>query len=223
MSKNTLGAKRVSYSPATKPGYNAGRRPGNASRKWPAEVLTLTEVWLLMTGCSRTSSTGLRNRAIIATLYRGGLRCAECLGLYPHDVDHDNGTLRVRNGKGGKSRTVGIDAGGLEVIAVWEERRAKLGLDGTFPLMCSLHGTMLAGAYVRSFLKRIAKQAGIQRRVTPHGLRHSHAFELANEGFPLYLISRQLGHSNVGTTDRYITHLAPMQVVEAMRARSWSA
>lgn len=223
MSKNTLGAKRVSYSPATKPGYNAGRVPGNAGRRWPAEVLTPTEVWLLMTGCSRTSSTGLRNRAIIATLYRGGLRCAECLSLFPHDVDAENGTIRVRHGKGDVARTIGVDDGALDVIATWEERRALLGLDGTFPLFCTLHGTQLAGAYVRTMLKRVAAHAGIAKRVHPHGLRHTLAFELANEGLPVHFIQRQLGHSNVGTTDRYISHLAPMQVVEAVRARSWSA
>jgi hypothetical protein len=51
--------------------------------------------------------------------------------------------------------------------------------------------------------------------VHPHGLRHTHAYELANEGTPLHVIQQQLGHSSLATTDRYIRHLNPQQVVEA--------
>ena len=65
-------------------------------------------------------------------------------------------------------------------------------------------------------------KAGIDKRVHAHGLRHTHAFELATEGTPLHIIQCQLGHSSVATTDRYIKHLNPTAVVETMKARAWS-
>ena len=66
------------------------------------------------------------------------------------------------------------------------------------------------------------RKAGIERRVHPHALRHSFAFELASEGTPLHIIQCQLGHSSVATTDRYIRHLNPSAVVEAMKSRVWT-
>ena len=77
----------------------------------------------------------------------------------------------------------------------------------------------MKAAYVRSLLPRLAKKAGIEKRVHAHGLRHTHAFELANEGTPLHLIQAQLGHSSVATTDKYIRHLNPTAVVDAVKQR----
>ncbi|MFG0314666.1 MAG: tyrosine-type recombinase/integrase, partial [Phycisphaerales bacterium] len=77
-------------------------------------------------------------------------------------------------------------------------------------------------AYVRRMLPRMARRAAIEKRVHAHGLRHTHAAQLASEGVPINVISRQLGHSNVGTTSRYIDHISPTQVIETMRARDWA-
>jgi integrase/recombinase XerD len=70
-------------------------------------------------------------------------------------------------------------------------------------------------------LPRLAVKEGIEKRVHPHGLRHTHAAELAAEAVPLNLVQAQLGHSSLATTDRYLRHIAPAQLIEAMRARSW--
>jgi site-specific recombinase XerD len=67
----------------------------------------------------------------------------------------------------------------------------------------------------------LARRAGIEKRVHAHGLRHTCAFELANEGTPLHLVQAVLGHSRLTTTARYIAHLNPKQVVDAMRGREW--
>ena len=80
----------------------------------------------------------------------------------------------------------------------------------------------LQPSYVRALLPRLARRAGIDRRVHAHGLRHTHAFELANEGHPLHVIQARLGHGSLAVTDRYIRHLAPQQVVETMGGRKWS-
>jgi integrase/recombinase XerD len=70
-------------------------------------------------------------------------------------------------------------------------------------------------------LPRLAAKAGIEKRVHPHGLRHTHAAELAAEGMLLNLVQVQLGHASLAITDRYLRHIAPAQLIEAMRAWSW--
>jgi site-specific recombinase XerD len=74
-------------SPAAQPGPHTGRRPANAGKTFPVEVLTAQEVNALMRACSARTSSGLRNRALIAVLYRSGLRLAEALALEPKDVE----------------------------------------------------------------------------------------------------------------------------------------
>lgn len=70
-------------------------------------------------------------------------------------------------------------------------------------------------------MARLGKLAGIPRRVHAHGLRHTHASQLRAEGVDIAIISRQLGHASIVTTARYLDHLAPMAVVEAVRRRGW--
>ncbi|MEK6798040.1 MAG: tyrosine-type recombinase/integrase [Planctomycetota bacterium] len=225
--------------------------------------------------CSgRYAPTGLRNRALIALLYRTGLRINEALSLYPKDLDLEGGSVRVLNGKGGKSRTVGLDPGAAAVIERWLEARSRWLASfpsrchdatqagtrskrmagqvtrpgchdvtpreanspsaerehstvpgvalGRCPVFCTLRGQPMSDAYVRVMLKRPAARAGIDKRVHAHGLRHTHATQLRAEGVDIAIISRQLGHASITTTARYLDHLAPRAVIEAMRRRSWT-
>ena len=101
-------------------------------------------------------------------------------------------------------------------------------MTGRHPVFCTITrangskpGQPLEQAYIRTLLPRLAKKAGIEKRVHAHGLRHSHAVELATEGLPVHLIQQQLGHANVAVTSRYINHLAPTAVIDAMKARRW--
>lgn len=200
-----------------------GTPPPNKGRTYPAEILTDAEVQALLRGCSVRAPTGIRNRALIAVMYRAGLRIAEALALLAKDIDPAAGTIRVRHGKGDKARTVGIDAGAVALVQLWLESRQHLGLPTKAPLFCTLHGTSLKAPYVRELLRRLATKAGIEKRVHPHGLRHTMAAQLAAEGVPLPIIQRQLGHSSAATTSRYLDHLAPQQVIEAMRRRNWAS
>ena len=74
---------------------------------------------------------------------------------------------------------------------------------------------------VRESLKSYAKRAGITKRTTPHNLRHTHVSDLANEGVPTNVIRKQLGHEDLGMTQRYVDHLAPQDVLNALGAREW--
>ena len=198
------------------------REPANKGQKLPPEPLTADEARALLKACSNRAPTGIRNRALLVVLYRAGLRCDESLALRPKDLDATAGTVRVLHGKGDKSRVVGLDTGAWDVLQRWLDKRTALGINGHHKLFCSLKGQPLADSYVRSMVKRMANRAGIEKRVSPHSLRHTHAFELAGEGTPLHVIQQQLGHSSLATTDRYIRHLAPQDVVDTMRGRQWT-
>jgi site-specific recombinase XerD len=194
----------------------------NKGRKFPAEPLSADEVKCLINSCSRRAPTGIRNRALLVVLYRAGLRVSEALGLMPKDCNLEAGSLRVLKGKGRAARTVGLDAGAFSVLQLWLERRKQLGIDGRSPIFCTLQGEPIQTAYVRAMVPRLGKKAGIEKRCHSHGLRHSHAFELANEGVPMHVIQAQLGHANVAVTSRYVSHLNPSAVVAVIRGREWT-
>jgi len=199
----------------------ATKQPGNKGKRLPPEVLTRDEVNSLMRACSKRAPTGIRNRALIAVLYRGQLRIAEALALKPKDLDRKAGTVRVLHGKGNKARTIGLDDGAWAILELWLHCRQKLRLSGRHPVFCTLQGGCLLPSYCRSLLARLGKKAGVDKRVHPHGLRHTGAAEMRTEGIDIGVISRQLGHSSIATTARYLDHIAPQQVVDAMRRREW--
>ena len=126
------------------------------------------------------------------------------------------------HGKGDRRRTVGLDPGAMAIIDRWVDRRKTLSPPRRAPLFCTLDGKPLHPSYVRTLLPRLAAKAGIDKRVHPHGLRHTLAFELMMEGLPVPIIQKQLGHANLATTQRYLDHIAPTDVIEAMQQRAWS-
>lgn len=212
-------------SPATMPGFRKGVKPANAGRRYKATPLTDDDVLLLLAGCSRTSSTGLRNRALIALLYRSALRISEGLALEPDDLDRDRGLVTVRHGKNDKFGVSGMDDFGWTYLEPWLDRRAaKLGQprDSGF-VFCTIArpvtGGQLKAPYVRMLLKRLAREAGIAKRCNPHALRHGCAFGMAMEGVPLPVVSKQLRHSNIATTSTYLNHVAPELMLSAVAAR----
>jgi len=191
------------------------------SRRRPPEVLTEPEAIALIRACSSRAPTGVRNRALIAVLWRSGLRISEALALELRDVDLEAGTLRVRHGKGDKSRTgrrrradLGpagpVDRSAAQALT----RRAGAGV-------CTLAGGRVDASYVRHLLPRLAARAGLDRRVHAHGLRHTYASELARERTPINVIRDALGHTSLAVTDRYLRNVAPMHVIDTIRARRW--
>jgi len=195
--------------------------PANKGRQFPAETLTPKEIGGLLWACSSKAPTGLRNRSLLALLYRGGLRVSEALSLYPKDLNTEAGELTVLRGKGGKRRVVAVDEGALRFLERWLERRERLGFNGRQPVFCTLKGEPVKAAYIRALLPRLARRAGIEKRVHAHALRHTFASELAGEGLPLSTIQTLLGHSRASTTDRYLRELNPARALEAVKRREW--
>lgn len=207
---------------STKPNHGRPRLPRKPRRRFPPEVLTPIEFNAMLSACS-SRPTGVRNRALLVTLYRAGLRISEALSLLPKDLDAINGSIRILKGKGGKSRTVGMDPAAWEYVDHWIVHRQQRGISDRAPLFCMLDGEPLSSSYVRLLFHRLGHAAGIAKRVHPHGLRHTHAAELRAEGIDIGIISKQLGHTSIATTARYLDHIAPVAVINVIASRTWSA
>jgi site-specific recombinase XerD len=192
------------------------------STKLPVELLTAEEIQRLLAACSQRAPTGVRNRALLTVLWRGGLRCSEAVSLYPRDVDATAGLLRVRHGKGDQARTVVVDRGAVDVLLRWMDRRQRLGLTGRHRLFSTLQGRPLDTSYVRHLMRRLGDRTGLEgRRCHPHQLRHCMAAEMALEGVPIVHVQAQLGHASLQTTAAYLRGIAPAERIERLRARQW--
>jgi integrase len=212
-------------SPVTLPSYRTGQPSATKGRKFPPEPLTPEEVWALIDACGR-GPAGRRNRALIIIMYRSGIRVSEALALRPKDVDLERGRVSVLHGKGDRWRVIGLDAGARAIVERWAAQRRELGLTGREPLFCVISrptlGQPLASSYVRELLHKLAIKAGIDKRVHPHGLRHSYASYLADRSdVPLRTIQTMLGHSSLATTERYLHHLNPTAELELVSSLEW--
>jgi site-specific recombinase XerC len=102
-------------SPATMPGYHAGRAPRNKGIRYPADPPAVDEIVAVMRQTTEDRH-GWRVRAMIVVLWRAGLRIQEALGLAEHDLDQPRGSILVRQGKGDRRREVGMDEWGWEQL-----------------------------------------------------------------------------------------------------------
>ena len=107
-------------------------------------MLTDDEITALIGACSNRAPTGIRNRALIAVLWRCGLRIAEALSLHAKDVDLNHSVLTVQHGKGDTTRKLGLDATTSALLARWIDQRCALGHNGRGkPLFCCLDGSAI--------------------------------------------------------------------------------
>lgn len=188
----------------------------NEGKHFPAEVYSRDTVARLL-GQFGLSPTDVRNKALVLVYLRAQLRLNEALDLNVSDVDFDRRAITVLRGKGGKRRTVGVDPETLLLIKAWLQVRP----DKSAILFCTHKGTRLDDSYVRKMVKRVAKRAGIQQRVHVHGFRHTGACRLADQKVDMRVIQKQLGHSSLAVTDRYLDHLGANDVIETVSNVAW--
>jgi integrase/recombinase XerD len=197
----------------------------NKGRKFHIDTLSKEEVMALADRCNKGAS-GLRNKVLIIVLYRCGLRVSEVLGIRYSDYNPNEGTLRVI-GKGDKMRMVGLDSQTRMNLELWMLKRKELGINGVGnpPIFCGIskqnHGQQIQPVYVRNLLKGLAEKAGIEKRVTPHQLRHTFAHDLLSEGIGLQHIQISLGHSAIATTSNYLKRFCPKETIETIKERVW--
>lgn len=188
------------------------------------QPLSRNEAKALLDACPNTTN-GIRDRAVFATLYRGGTRISATLNIRPSDIDWEHKIITIHNDKGGKGRTIVLDSGALDILKTWAERRKSLGVNGHQPFFCATNkqarGKPLNPAHYRRAIKRAQKKAGIEKRCHLHGLRHTAASELLEEGFDLLTISTQLGHKHVSTTNTYVHKIRPDLANERLKQRIW--
>ncbi len=141
----------------------------------------------------------VKYRVFFATVYATGLRVSEACHLETGDIDAARGVIHVRHGKGSKERLVTLSKKLLAILrAYWKQERPT----GSW-LFASNRGTALRASTARKALSRAAKRAGIDKKVTPHTLRHSFATHLLEAGTDLRIIQVLLGHGSIKSTTRY--------------------
>jgi integrase/recombinase XerC len=156
---------------------------------------------------------GLRNRAVLETLYSTGIRLSELVSLDLADIEEGEGIVRVK-GKGRKERIVPIGSRALEAISAYRGRLKKSGSGAVSPaVFLGPSGGRISARTVARIVAASGRELPRQVRVTPHALRHSYATHLLEGGADLRAIQELLGHSRLSTTQRY-THVTTDRLME---------
>ena len=206
-------------SPATMPGYLAGRPPRNKGIRYPADPPRVEEIVAVMRAAGG-GIHGTRICGLIVVLWRAGLRISEALSLAERDLDPARGAILVRAGKGGKRREVGMDDWAWEQLRTWLAHRTEMPIGALFCVVNGpTSGRPWSASAVRSQLRQLALRAGVRKRFAPHQLRHAHAVEMAREGMPPNVIQRQLGHADLGVTSVYLQGIDNTEVISAVHSR----
>jgi integrase/recombinase XerD len=195
-----------------------GLRLADRSQPLPKPVLTESEVQALL-AAPRTDALGLRDRAILETLYSTGLRRAELCGLDLYDLDSGSGLVRVRHGKGGRDRIVPIGSCALEAVRRYlHESRPELVPTPREPalFLAAVTRRRLGVKTLNLIVRKRAEEAGLAKRVTPHVLRHTCATHLLQGGADIRHVQLILGHASVATTQIY-TRVAAEDLVTVHR------
>lgn len=171
------------------------------------EVLTTEEVDRLEQAIDLSKWEGQRNKAIIEVLFSCGLRVSELVNLKMSALYLDEQFVRIM-GKGNKERLVPISENAIEQLRYWFIDRSHMNIkpgeeDYVF---LNRRGAHLTRTMILIMIKRLGAEAGIQKTISPHTLRHSFATALLEGGADLRAIQSMLGHESIGTTEIY-THI----------------
>ncbi len=172
------------------------------------DVLSVEDVKRLLKAPDITRATGVRNAAMLELLYAAGLRVSELVGLKSHDVNLEACFVRVF-GKGAKERIVPIGRIAREKAVDYLETARPILLKNITSkyLFVARAGKPMTRQGFWKLLKKYSVKAGIQKKVTPHSLRHSFASHLIEGGADLRAVQVMLGHVDISTTQIY-THVA---------------
>lgn len=176
-------------------------------RKLP-DTLSVVEINQILEAIDHSKPEGMRNRAMLETLYSSGLRVSELIGLRRSNLLLDVGFLRV-TGKGNKERLVPIGREALKYIKIYQEEvRCHLNIEteSSSILFLNRRGNQLTRQMVFIIIKDLVGKSGINKTVSPHTFRHSFATHLIEGGADLRAVQEMLGHESITTTEIY-THL----------------
>ncbi|WP_368646806.1 site-specific tyrosine recombinase XerD [Castellaniella ginsengisoli] len=185
-----------------------GLRSARQPARFP-KTLSETQVEALLAAPDIDTPLGLRDRAMLETLYATGLRVSELVGLAVQELSLSDGVVRVVMGKGGKDRLVPLGAEALHWIErhLRESRPAILGARPCDVLFVTARGAGMTRQAFWQLIRKYALQADIRVPLSPHVLRHAFATHLLNHGADLRVVQMLLGHADISTTQIY-THVA---------------
>jgi integrase/recombinase XerD len=174
------------------------------------EILTDQEAIRLLSIPNKRYYTGLRNKAILTTTLNLGLRVSEVANLKTNQVDLTNRKLKVVDGKGHKDRNLVIPNQTAETLKLWNKKRSK-----SEYFFNTSQGKKLSVRYIQAMVKRYGQRAKIDKNIYPHTLRHTFATNFYRQTKDIETLRKLLGHSDISTTQIYVT-LANLEVENAM-------
>lgn len=201
------------------PAFLGGRAPRNKGMRYPPDPPRPEEIILVMRQAG-DDRHGLHLRALIAVLWRGGLRISEARALYETDVDERRGSLRIRPGMGDKRREAEMDEWGFEQMRLWLEHRVQLPVG---PLFCVIDGVTRGRAWTATAARGGAAPARQRGRgqtalraasASARACRRTRAGGRRGQHHPA-----PLGHTDLGTTSTYLQGIDPTEVIDAIRSR----
>ena len=205
-----LSSTRSFYLFLKKEGYFDGNIPEIETPKKPKHLpncLSEEEIDRLLEAPDMESPSGIRDRAMLETMYASGLRVSELINLKRGQVNLTKGIITVF-GKGAKERKVPIAEYAIDFIRKYvNEVRNKSEHKNSEYLFLNRSGDKLSRIYFFKQVRKYAELAGIEMTISPHTLRHSFATHLLNHGAQLRMVQGMLGHTNIATTQIY-THVS---------------
>jgi len=204
-------------------------------RHLPKNILTQDEMKKLLATPNTSIRRGIRDRALLETLYSTGIRLRECLNLNVYDVDYETGHLRVTKGKGSKDRIVALGKESCQWLKEYLEQvrpylmrekkisrinkrevkhKKKILSDDERALWVSQFGKRVTAIWINRLLNIYAQEAGLKKPVSVHTFRRSFATHMLAEGANLYYVQQLMGHAHARTLSHYV-RLAPREAKDA--------
>lgn len=188
-------------------------------QRLPKYILNARESERVMNMADVSQPRGIRDRAMLETLYSTGMRRFELAGLHVHDVDHEGGTVTIRQGKGKKDRVVPIGERALSWLEKYrdEVRPGWVRLDDDGTLFLTHRGQGFAKDSLGHLVRRYIEAAGIGKRGSCHLFRHTMATLMIENGADVSFVQSMLGHADLKSTQVY-THIAIRKLKEVHAA-----
>lgn len=175
---------------------------------------TTEEVERLLNTPNLSTHRGIRDKAMLEVMYASGLRVSELLALKREEVNFNRGVVKIR-GKGNKDRLIPIGDFALDALTTYfNQVRFHHETKESRVIFLNREGNPLSRQYFFKMIKAYALEAGIEKTISPHSLRHAFATHLLENGAELRTVQAMLGHTNIATTEIY-THVSTKRIISA--------
>ena len=182
-------------------------------RKLPI-IISENEIEALLSSPKTDTSSGMRDKCMLELLYSSGLRISELLNIKVHQIAHDKSFLKIK-GKGDKERLVPIGSSAMSSLLTYIDTfRCNIkNIDNVEMLFIKETGAVISRQECWKMIKKYALASNINKKISPHNLRHAFATHLLNNGADLRTVQMLLGHASLSTTQIY-THIAKDRLVK---------